>query len=390
MPLAELGPFARGSAPHLAGHVVRLRGLPFTATLPDVLHFFRGVELAQDPAYAVFTCAPDGRPSGEAFVEVASAQAQQSALQRHKQQMGSRYIELFPASKGDALHAMQQNGYYTGDSPAEPEPAEDDSPAAEPCARSAEDATDTLRLRGLPFTAGPEDIQQFFAGTPALHCFLNTDMVQLLRKQQNRGPDSSACMAIPCCSGVPSRLTAEGHPHLLPAPGQHAGITSCAMVCRLPAGAAWHPHPQQVRSLRVHAEHGLCQCEVCQRYRGRASSHREAPQHDGQPLHRVPRTCARQQVPLAPCLKLVAVELAVAQLAGFSMLPPEPSAELLRDMCSAGSSSASKSHQLVLRSLCSSCMQPFGGWAQQNGPGWQDFTQPASNITVRAVTGSCS
>ena len=63
----------------------------------------------------VFTCTPDGRPSGEAFLEVASATMQQAALQRHRQQMGSRYIELFPASKGDALHAMQQNGYYTGE-----------------------------------------------------------------------------------------------------------------------------------------------------------------------------------------------------------------------------------------------------------------------------------
>ena len=87
MPSSELGPFAGGSLPQLAGYLVRMRGLPFSAVLAEVLHFFQGIELASEPLRIVFTCAPDGRPSGEAFVEVASAAAQQAALQRHKQQV---------------------------------------------------------------------------------------------------------------------------------------------------------------------------------------------------------------------------------------------------------------------------------------------------------------
>lgn len=87
VPSTELGPFAGGSTPQLAGHLVRMRGLPFSAVLAEVLHFFQGIELAAEPLRIVFTCAPDGRPSGEAFVEVASPAAQQAALQRHKQQV---------------------------------------------------------------------------------------------------------------------------------------------------------------------------------------------------------------------------------------------------------------------------------------------------------------
>ena len=47
VPVAELGPFASAAPPQLAGHVVRLRGLPFTAASADVLYFFRGIELPQ-------------------------------------------------------------------------------------------------------------------------------------------------------------------------------------------------------------------------------------------------------------------------------------------------------------------------------------------------------
>ena len=50
-----------------------------------------------------------------------------------------------------------------GEEPAVAEAEEAEQQPSEPSVRSAAE-TDTLRLRGLPFTAGPEDIQQFFAG----------------------------------------------------------------------------------------------------------------------------------------------------------------------------------------------------------------------------------
>lgn len=52
----------------------------------------------------VLTRDQDGRPTGEAFVEVPSEAAQQQALTLHRARMGPRYIEIFVASKPD----MQQ------------------------------------------------------------------------------------------------------------------------------------------------------------------------------------------------------------------------------------------------------------------------------------------
>ena len=154
MPLRELGPAAGSHPPRLAGYVVRLRGLPFTASLPDVLQFFSGLDIVRSPPGVIFTCTPDGRPSGEAYVEFMTAAAQQSALQRHKQQLGTRYIELFPSSNGDLFHSIQHNGYYTGMGASVPTAEAGQRQADVPLSPGSHATTDTLRLRGLPYSAG--------------------------------------------------------------------------------------------------------------------------------------------------------------------------------------------------------------------------------------------
>ncbi|PSC72926.1 translation factor-like [Micractinium conductrix] len=105
---------AAGGLPTLAGHVVRLRGLPFASTAADVVAFFEGVDTVGGEAGVVFTCTPDGRPTGEAYVELAGPEALAGALARHKEKMGARYIEIFESSKGDMFQAVQQHGFFTG------------------------------------------------------------------------------------------------------------------------------------------------------------------------------------------------------------------------------------------------------------------------------------
>ena len=53
----------------------------------------------------MFTCTPEGRPKGEAYVEFGSEEAQKEALKRHKNEMGERYIELFLSTKANMLQA---------------------------------------------------------------------------------------------------------------------------------------------------------------------------------------------------------------------------------------------------------------------------------------------
>jgi len=92
----------------LQGFVVRLRGLPYTATAADIIQFFQGVQLAESDDAIILTMSVDGRPTGEAYVELANEAAQAAAMTKHKDLMGTRYIEIFHSSKMDKLQAAQQ------------------------------------------------------------------------------------------------------------------------------------------------------------------------------------------------------------------------------------------------------------------------------------------
>lgn len=96
----------------LQGFVVRLRGLPYSATALDVNQFFEGVRLSDDADAIVFAQSADGRPTGEAYVELADEQALSLAMTRHKELMGNRYIEIFNSSKVDKLQALQQARFH--------------------------------------------------------------------------------------------------------------------------------------------------------------------------------------------------------------------------------------------------------------------------------------
>eukprot|EP00667_Euglena_gracilis_P013733 EG_transcript_14181 len=93
-PAGFAGGFAGGFGGAGGDFVVRLRGLPFRATEADIVAFFAGLNVAQ--SVIVFS---GGRPSGEAYVELRDKLSFDGALQRNRQLMGSRYIEVFPASR---------------------------------------------------------------------------------------------------------------------------------------------------------------------------------------------------------------------------------------------------------------------------------------------------
>lgn len=101
----------------LQGYVVRLRGLPYSATAADVSEFFSGVQLSGEDPAIVFAQSFDGRPTGEAYVELANEEALSMAMMRHKELMGSRYIEIFHSSKVDKLQAQQQAHIHQRASP---------------------------------------------------------------------------------------------------------------------------------------------------------------------------------------------------------------------------------------------------------------------------------
>ncbi|GAB2287041.1 hypothetical protein Dimus_021428 [Dionaea muscipula] len=129
----------------LAEHtgVLRLRGLPYSAIKDDILEFFKNFELSEDKVHITYNS--EGRPSGDAFVEFSNPEDSRAAMSKDRKTLGSRYIELFPSSKQEMDEAIARGGKTDVD---------DGDPPVH---------TGVLRMRGLPFSAGKEDIVEFFS-----------------------------------------------------------------------------------------------------------------------------------------------------------------------------------------------------------------------------------
>ena len=99
--------------PSLFGFVVRLRGLPFSSIAEDVLKFCHPVILLGASSGVLFSCAQDGKFTGEVYVEVETEEDLEICLQKNKQVLGSRYIESIRSTKGELFHIAHHRGFFT-------------------------------------------------------------------------------------------------------------------------------------------------------------------------------------------------------------------------------------------------------------------------------------
>uniref|UniRef100_A0A8C5SGY8 Epithelial splicing regulatory protein 2 n=1 Tax=Laticauda laticaudata TaxID=8630 RepID=A0A8C5SGY8_LATLA len=139
--------------------IIRMRGLPFTATPEDVLGFL-GPEcpVTGGKEGLLFVKYPDGRPTGDAFVLFACEDYAQNALKKHKEILGKRYIELFRSTAAEVQQVL--NRYMSAPLIATlPTPIVPVIPP--PYTIAAGSVRDCVRLRGLPYTAGIDDILEF-------------------------------------------------------------------------------------------------------------------------------------------------------------------------------------------------------------------------------------
>ncbi|GMT24451.1 hypothetical protein PFISCL1PPCAC_15748 [Pristionchus fissidentatus] len=97
----ELGNAVRRGFISEDGRVIKLRGLPFSASDREIKEFLSDVEVEE----VVFGRNAEGRASGEAFVRLASKDDVQTALQKNKQHMGKRYIEVYEAKLDEVARA---------------------------------------------------------------------------------------------------------------------------------------------------------------------------------------------------------------------------------------------------------------------------------------------
>ncbi|XP_026481921.1 heterogeneous nuclear ribonucleoprotein F-like isoform X2 [Ctenocephalides felis] len=125
-----------GFSGHKPGeYIAKLRGLPWGATQNEILKFFDDCEVVNERDGVHIIMSKDNRPSGEAFVEFASANDLEKALKKDRCHMGSRYIEVFRSRPSQFEYAIQSQ--FT-----------------------ERDAC--VKLRGLPFHSTKDDIINFF------------------------------------------------------------------------------------------------------------------------------------------------------------------------------------------------------------------------------------
>lgn len=152
------------------GHIiVRMRGLPFTATAQNVIEFFgQECPVAGGENGILFVKHRNGKMTGDAFVMFASEESAAKAVEKHKQYLGSRYIEIFRSTTAEVQQVLSRlhSEPLIPDGPPQTIPQTIPTIPVPPALLTQQlitsgAAKDCIRLRGLPFTAAIEDIMRF-------------------------------------------------------------------------------------------------------------------------------------------------------------------------------------------------------------------------------------
>lgn len=94
----------RSRSPHRQEFCVYLKGLPYEADKKQIKEFFSNLAIIEDSIYIAY--GPNGRATGEGFLEFKSEQDHKAALGAHMQYMGSRFIQVHPVSRKGMLEKI--------------------------------------------------------------------------------------------------------------------------------------------------------------------------------------------------------------------------------------------------------------------------------------------
>uniref|UniRef100_A0A1W7RAH2 RNA-binding protein fusilli n=1 Tax=Hadrurus spadix TaxID=141984 RepID=A0A1W7RAH2_9SCOR len=147
--------------------IVRMRGLPYDCSAAQVIEFFENGECTNQvmdgEAGVLFVKKPDGRSTGDAFVLFETEEKAERALHKHREVIGSRYIELFRSTTAEVQQVLNRSMDPRTYEP--PQPLIGNLPPVSilpnqlippPTTRK-----DCIRLRGLPYEAQVEHILEF-------------------------------------------------------------------------------------------------------------------------------------------------------------------------------------------------------------------------------------
>ncbi|XP_015260446.1 PREDICTED: G-rich sequence factor 1-like [Cyprinodon variegatus] len=144
--------------------VVLLRGLPYSCTEDDIAHFFSGLNIAENGITILSN--NRGRNSGQAYVQFSSQEEASKALQKDRELIGHRYIEVFPSSMDDIQTAQRRRRTMKPNlsQPASRRSVTDSQMNHRAVSHQISDvATHYIHMRGLPFQVSGEDIAKFFS-----------------------------------------------------------------------------------------------------------------------------------------------------------------------------------------------------------------------------------
>ncbi|XP_015988421.1 G-rich sequence factor 1 isoform X1 [Rousettus aegyptiacus] len=180
------------SSPVANDGVVRLRGLPYSCNEKDIVDFFAGLNIVDITFVMDFR---GRRKTGEAYVQFEEPEMANQALLKHREEIGNRYIEIFPSRRNEVrTHVGSHKGKKITSSPTakyitEPEvvfeehevnedirpmtafesekeielPKEMSEKLPEAVDFGTTSSLHFVHMRGLPFQANAQDIINFFA-----------------------------------------------------------------------------------------------------------------------------------------------------------------------------------------------------------------------------------
>ncbi|XP_014473071.1 PREDICTED: RNA-binding protein fusilli isoform X2 [Dinoponera quadriceps] len=144
--------------------IVRMRGLPYDCVAKQVLEFFmsglKSCHVLDGEDGVLFVKKPDGRATGDAFVLFAKEEDAVKALSKHRDCIGSRYIELFRSTTAEVQQVLNRA--------IDPKQVVQPPPRMVPLTSmipqhiiTCGTRKDCVRLRGLPYEAVVEHILEF-------------------------------------------------------------------------------------------------------------------------------------------------------------------------------------------------------------------------------------
>ncbi|XP_021916116.1 RNA-binding protein fusilli isoform X3 [Zootermopsis nevadensis] len=146
--------------------IVRMRGLPYDCTAKQVLDFFEAGEnscqVMDGEKGVLFVKKPDGRATGDAFVLFNQEEDAGKALSKHRELIGSRYIELFRSTTAEVQQVLNRSMDPKTYEPQMPLIAQvPQVPLLPQHIITSGTRKDCIRLRGLPYEAQVEHILDF-------------------------------------------------------------------------------------------------------------------------------------------------------------------------------------------------------------------------------------